>query len=302
MPAYNRAYILKKSLEALSVQDFPDSDFEVIVVDDGSTDETEKVVMQMGKSITNVKYIKQENSGQGTARNNGIAHAEGEVIIFIQDDIIVKKDFVTEHMRFHLRFPELNHAVLGLTLWHPEMEITPLMRWLTNGSSIFGRFGGHQFAYEKLRGHETADYNFFYTSNISLKRKLLLKNPFDTDFSGYGWEDVELGYRLYKRVGLVIHYNSNAIGYHYHEISERSMCDRMESIGRSAHIIHSKYPELGKVPSLYKKVIFILLSNPLALFLFGVIRNFSQGKFSALYYYGLSKKHFLIGLNTTKTY
>lgn len=296
IPTFNRAQTLERALKAFSEQSLNKDDFEVIVVDDGSLDNTEQTVTKAGKDIHHLKYIKQENQGQGIARNTGIDYAVGDIIVFSQDDIIVKSTFLMEHLRFHLRYHYDNDAVLGLTLWHPDLNLTPLMNWLTNGSSILGRFGGHQFAYEKLKGKTTADYNFFYTSNISLKRKLLKKYKFDPSFSGYGWEDIELGYRLTKVAGLSIYYNPDAIGYHYHQISEQQMCSRMQSIGSSAHILHSKYPELKKVPSFVKKLIFVLLSNVLALFLLGVIRDISQGRFGGLYYYALSKKFFLKGI------
>jgi GT2 family glycosyltransferase len=170
------------------------------------------------------------------------------------------------------------------------------MNWLTNGSSVMGKFGGHQFAYEKLKGKIEADYNFFYTSNISLKKTLLEKFPFDPEFSKYGWEDIELGYRLHKRVGLKLYYNAQAIGYHDHAMTEDSLAGRMRAIGASAHVFHKKYPELQKVPALKKQFAFWLLSNRFSIFILKFLRNLSQGKWTALYYYALSKKYFLEGL------
>ncbi len=278
-------------------QDLPKKNFEVIVVDDGSKDETKEVAVEFKKKDWNFKYIYQENQGQGVARNTGVDKAVGDIIVLIGDDNIVKKDFLSEHLRYHFRYHNENEAVLGLTLWHPKLTITHFMSWLTNGSSVLGRFGGHQFAYEKLKGKKEADFNFFYTINISLKRVLLQKYPFDPSFSGYGWEDIELGYRLYKRVGLKIYYNPKAIGYHDHVMTEEGMAHRMRSIGASAHLIHKKYPELKKVPSFWKKVVFYLLSNPLSIALFKFIRNTTQGRYCALYYYALSKKYFLEGVN-----
>ena len=192
IPTFHRAEILKECLEALFVQDLPKQDFEIIVVDDGSNDQTPEILKKYESKHRNFKFFRQKNQGQGIARNLGITHAQGNIIVLIGDDIIVKPNFLSEHLRFHLRYAGENEAVLGLTLWHPKLHVTPFMNWLTNGSTVFGKFGGHQFAYEKLEGKEEADYNFFYTSNISLKRSILDKYPFDPSFSGYGWEDIEL--------------------------------------------------------------------------------------------------------------
>lgn len=301
IPTYNRSRVLKDCLGALLKQDLPLKDYEIVVVDDGSRDDTSKVVQSFANKSLNIFYVRQENQGQGVARNAGIDKAEGEIILLIGDDIIASHDFLSQHLRFHLRYPDENEAVLGFTTWHPKLTLTHFMNWLTNGSSILGKFGGHQFAYEKLKDKEEADYNFFYTSNISLKRSLLEKYPFDPSFSGYGWEDIELGYRLHKRVGLKIHYNPNAIAYHDHIITEESMARRMESIGASAWIIHRKYPELQKVPPLWKQFIFWLLSNPLSLAVFRFVRNTTQGRYSSLYFYAISKKYFLAGLRSQKS-
>lgn len=297
IPTYNRSRILKDCLTALLNQDLPQKDYEIIVVDDGSQDDTPKVLKRFTERYKNIRSIRQKNQKQGIARNNGVKKAKGNIVVFIGDNIMVRKDFLTQHLRQHLRHPEENKAVLGLTLWHPRLTLTPFMKWLTNGSTVLGRFGGHQFAYEKLEGKKEADYNFFYTSNISLKRSLLEKFPFDTDFSEYGWEDIELGYRLHKRVGLRLFYNPKALGYRDTILTEDSFAQRMRNIGKSARIIHAKYPELQKVPPLYKQVVFWLLSNPLSLAILKLVRILTQGHVTNFYYYALSKKYFLEGLH-----
>jgi glycosyltransferase involved in cell wall biosynthesis len=296
IPTFNRAKTLKECLHALFKQDFPEKDYEVIVVDDGSNDDTKEVVHHFKEDHPNVHYIHQPNQGQGIARNTGVTHAKGDIVCFIGDDIIVCPEFLTGHMRMHLRHTDENAAVLGFVGWHPKLTITPFMNWLTNGSSILGRFGGHQFAYEKLRDKTEADYNFFYTSNISLKRTLADKYPFDPSFSGYGWEDIELGYRLHNRVGLRIYYNASAVGFHDHALDEASLKKRMRSIGSSAKIFHKKYPELNKVPQWWKKLVFWLISNELSIWILEKFRDMSQGKWTGFYYYALSKKYFLQGL------
>lgn len=294
---YNRAAILKEALTALESQSMSRDKYEIIVVDDGSTDQTKEIMKGVNEFYPNITYLKQKNSGQGIARNFGVTKAKGEIVILTQDDIIVGSDFLEQHLKIHLRHPSENIAVLGFTTWDPRLPISPVMRWMTNGSSIFGKFGGHQFAYEKLKGKEEADYNFFYTSNISLKKVLMQKYPFDPSFSGYGWEDIELGYRLHKRVGLKVIYNSAAIAYHYHLMSETDMKNRMYSIGESAWVIDRKYPELKKIPSGLKMVILQILSSGIVLFVLKLTRNMTQGFLADLYYYSLSKKYFLMGIN-----
>jgi len=301
IPTYNRADTLRDCLERLKKQDFVKSEFEIIVVDDGSTDATAQVVETMQKnSPIEIKYLYQKNQGQGIARNYGLRYAHGKVIILIGDDILVRDDFVKEHMKYHRKHINENDAVLGFIGWDPRLEITPFMDWLTNGSAVFGKFGGHQFAFEKLEGRKKADYNFFYTSNISIKKSLLAKYPFDSRFSSYGWEDIELGYRLTKKADLNLYYNPHAIAYHYHPMDSEGLKNRMRNIGKSAHLIHKKYPELKKVPSKFKQFIFGLLANPITIFIFKKIRELSNNRYYTFYYYALSKKYFLEGLKEGK--
>jgi glycosyltransferase involved in cell wall biosynthesis len=297
IPTYNRAHILKDCLEALFQQSVAAEDYEVIVVDDGSVDSTKKLVKSMQKLHKNLVYLYQENQRQGKARNLGVKKAKGKVVVFIGDDIIVTKDFLFEHQRLHYLDMAENAAVLGFIAWHPKLRLNNFMHWMTDGSSVMGKFGGHQFAYEKLRGKAFADYNFFYTSNISLKRSLLEKYPFDPAFTIYGWEDIELGYRLFLREKLRIHYNPRAIAYRDRLVTDEILKTRMVDIGKSAWIIHKKYPELKKIPSFFKGTIFRILGSYPSIFFLAFLNKLSKGQWFHLYYYALSKRYFMKGIS-----
>lgn len=292
IPTHNRKEILKECLLALFGQDFKKSDYEIIIVDDGSTDYTPDFLKRMQKkSPVDFSFHVQKNSGQGVARNLAVKHAKGDIVLLIGDDIIATPQLLREHNRVHAAYPEENAAVLGFITWHPKIEITPLMRFMEKGGAIFGRFGGHQFAFDLLEGKETADYRFFYTSNISLKRPVLLNHKFDPWFSGYGWEDIELGHRLTKKIGLTLFYEPLAVAYHKHPMDFADFKARMRSIGRSVPLIAKKYPELGLLPSERKKNIWKLLARPVALSIF-------KSVWRDMYYYTLSKKYFLQGMRS----
>jgi glycosyltransferase involved in cell wall biosynthesis len=293
IPTYNRSNILRQCLECLGGQKLQTGSFEVVVVNDGSNDSTSSVVAAFsGSPNLNIQYFEQENQGQGVARNLGISKAKAEIILLIGDDILVGDDFIAQHLFIHRLHPEEHVSCLGLIEWHPSLEVTSYMQWLTNGSSVFGRFGGHQFAFEKLEGKLWADYNFFYTSNLSLKRSFLRKFPFDLSFSSYGWEDIELGYRMTREAGLKVRYNHKAVGYHLHSLDEASLQMRMQKIGESAWVFHEKFPELAKVPGNVKRFVFWLFSNRVSL----LVLSLFKGRFTALYYYALSKKYFMEGV------
>jgi glycosyltransferase involved in cell wall biosynthesis len=290
IPTFNRSKKLRECLQALFAQTYDSSEYEILVIDDGSEDDTAEVVKKLvKKSPVPLRIFVQSNSGQGVARNRGIDEAIGEIILFLGDDIVATPDLLREHDRVHLRHPEENAAALGFITWHPKLSISPLMRFMERGGAIFGRFGGHQFAYDLLAGKTKADFRFFYTSNISLKRTLLTRFKFDPWFAGYGWEDIELGYRLEKQAGLALFYAPQAVAHHDHMMMEKDFVHRMRAIGESSIRFHQKYPELRKIPSHRKQLALRVLSSRLAL---ACMKPVSRN----LYFYALSKKYFLEGM------
>ncbi len=226
IPTYNRKEILEKTLESIEQQNYPKDKFEVLVVDDGSTDSTEEIKNRKFKF--KFTYLKQENQGPGIARNKGIKLAKGKKIAFIGDDIILTENWIREH----LKFPN----TLGLTLWHKYLKINKFMRYLAPN--------GPQFNYGLIKNKEDAGYGFFFTSNISLERTWLEKDNFDENFSGWGYEDIELGYRLQKK-GLKLHYNPNALAYHYHEYNNpEEFLKKQINAAKMALYFVKKHPEL----------------------------------------------------------
>lgn len=303
VPTYNRADILRECLEHLMAQKSADGSditpdrFEIIVVNDGGTDQTASVVETcIARSRVSVRYLEKKNEGQGIARNVGVREARGDVIIFIGDDILVEPDFVQKHLDFHALHPEISTGLLGYIEWDPRTPKTPLYTFMTNGSLILGRYGGHQFAFEKLEGKTEASYDFFYTSNISLKKDLLLQYPFDESFLKYGWEDIELGYRLMMEAKFRLHYDRSIVGYHFHPMDEDGLKRRMYAIGKAAVVFDRKYPDLNKVPGFFKKSIIWFISLPVFLWICDRGRGFFGRAWHYWYYYLLSKRFFLIGL------
>ena len=258
IPTYNREEILKRCLIALFKQTYPKLGYEIVVVDDGSTDGTEELVKSLlNNSPCTLRYFKQENKGPASARNVGIKNAYGKIILFIGDDIIATPTLLEEHIKWHKDYPDDNVAVLGYVTWSPEIKITPFMKWLEES--------GAQFGYPLIKKYDDVPYNFFYTSNISVKRQFLLKyGLFDEDFPYAAYEDIELAYRLMRvRESLRIVYNEKAGGYHEHHIDQKSFSKRSKLAGRAKAIFHRKHPELRESPgsaiSVIKKIRMIFI-------------------------------------------
>lgn len=241
IPTRNRADALRRCLEALREQAQQAGSFEIIVVDDGSTDETCRLVSETSaESAIPVRLIELgKQMGPAAARNRGIAEAEGEIVVFIGDDIIVRNDFVAEHLAAHSEFPRTPYAVLGYTTWHPELESSPFMRWLETS--------GMQFEYPWIDRYGPT-WRHFYTSNLSLKRSFLLKNGlFDEAFKAAAFEDIDLGYRLSKH-GLRIIYRPKASAYHLHPncAPDRAWAQRTSSRGFYEMMFERKHAELSE--------------------------------------------------------
>lgn len=84
IPTYNRASMLKEAIQSVLDQTF--SDYEIIVVDDGSTDDTREVVNELNRPIGKVRYLYQDNRGRSAARNRGFREASGDYIAFLDAD------------------------------------------------------------------------------------------------------------------------------------------------------------------------------------------------------------------------
>lgn len=243
IPTYNRKETLIKCLDSYLNQD-TDQDYEIIVVDDGSTDGTGDLLMQTFRNEGRVRYFRQENSGPAAARNLGIENAGGDVILFTDDDIIADKSLLHEHLAWHDKYPAVEKAVLGYTTWSPDVTVTPFMYWLEHG--------GGQFAYDDLEGGETASHSYFYTCNLSLKKEFLTRyGTFDTQFRMAMWEDVELALRLSKH-GLQLLYNKDAVALHFREVSLKDSAKREFNAGRYLVLFHAKHPEEETVEGLLR--------------------------------------------------
>ncbi len=232
VPTHNRIDILQRVLEALDRQQNA-PEFEVIVINDGSTDDTERLLSKR----RGIVFRSQPNSGPGRARNHGVSMARGRFVVFIGDDTVPEPRFLAEHARTHAESnDDALIACLGYTGWPHDERVTAFMDYINDY--------GLQFGYRLIEDGGIVPFNFFYTSNISIDRQLLLEHPFDTTFPSAAWEDIELAYRMERR-GLKIRYNAKAITRHYHYMNVDSFARRQYTVGKSGAIFYRKHPELG---------------------------------------------------------
>jgi glycosyltransferase involved in cell wall biosynthesis len=189
---YKRAHLLGRVLDACFEQTVPSDSYEVVLVNDGSPDETSRVIGEArARATCAFTAIEQANAGLARARNAGIARARGERVIFIDDDVLPTPSFVAEHLRSHDAHP--GAIVRGAVINTESFERLPAPIWTP------ANYSG----------------NFFWTSNVSVPLATLRAvGNFTESFREYGWEDIELGLRL-RFAGVKAVFNRFALAFHY---------------------------------------------------------------------------------------
>lgn len=180
---YNRELALKRLLGQLTRQTVRRDDLEVVVVDDGSSPPAAPAIRPFEADLR-VKAVRQANSGVAVARQRGAEIATGDILIFLDDDMLIKEDFVEQHLAAHRGHG--NRVVLGRLLPSGEIAEMPL----------FERFHAEMLERMSRRCEEAGTFagHELYTGNMSLPRELFFRaGGFDPAFF---IEDTELGVRL----------------------------------------------------------------------------------------------------------
>lgn len=102
IPAYNEESNIERCLNSLKKQSY--TNIEIIVVDDGSTDNTKKIVKDCAKSDSRIKLIEKKNGGQSSARNKGLEIFEGEMVAFVDADDWISSEMFSDLMQLHLKY------------------------------------------------------------------------------------------------------------------------------------------------------------------------------------------------------
>jgi GT2 family glycosyltransferase len=233
VPTHNRCELLERTLRGLLNQTASPTEYEIIVVDDGSTDATTEAVGSVGAPEERLRYFWQENKGPAAARNRGLLEARGQIILFTGDDCIPADNLVEQHLKAQDECGDV--GVVGLVTWHPESEKTPFMAYLESGP---------QFGFGKVENPEDVPIWHFYTANCSVQRHWLEQvGGFDEDFKYAAFEDMEVAHRM-KKEGLRIVYRPGAKAYHHHPTTFEQHLARQRVTGISAVLLYRKHPEL----------------------------------------------------------
>ncbi|MDR7416468.1 MAG: glycosyltransferase [Armatimonadota bacterium] len=226
IPAYNCASVLGTTLEHLARQDYPKDAYEVIVVDDGSTDGTPEVASRWADWVQ-LRYIRQPNAGRAAARNRGAREARWQVLLFLDADVWAEDGLLGAHAAHYRKGYRV--AVQGPSRTHPQAQVNPFMEVKEMFPDLTPR-----------RPQNLSPYHVI-TRNFSVGAEDFWRvGGFDEAFSGYGWEDIELGVRL-RRSGVRIHWEPRAVTWHYHVEDLEGARRKLVEAGRGAVYFWNKY-------------------------------------------------------------
>lgn len=227
VPAYNAAVTLPECLAALQRQDFPRSQYEIIVVDDGSTDATAAQAEAAG-----VRVIRQRNAGPAAARNAGAAAASGELLVFTDADCAPEPGWLTA-----LTAPLLQPEGMG----QPEVAGAK-GAYLTRQTALVARFTQLEYEdrYDRMAG--AASIDFIDTYSAAYRRDIFLTNRgFDAVFPTASVEDQELSFRLAEK-GYRLVFVPAARVYHRHNPTLRAYIRRKFYIGYWKALLAAWHP------------------------------------------------------------
>ena len=240
IPVYNRPNEIKELLDSIAAQNFTD-DFEVLVIEDGSSLTCDKIVASF-QSKLNVTYHFKENSGAGKSRNFGMQQATGNYYIILDSDVILPKNYLTiVKAQLQQRF---THAFGGPDAAHPSF--TPLQKAINYSMTSFLTTGGIRGKKKGLGKFQLRSFNLGISKEAFEKVQGFANMP--------AGEDIDLTFRLWKE-GYKTQLIAKAFVYHKRRNSIRSFFKQTFAFGTARPILNRKYPSSAKLtywfPSLF---------------------------------------------------
>lgn len=211
IPTFRRPAILRETLAALADLKRPEKDFDVIVIDDGSEDETSAVVKSFQVKFRHLDYHYQKNRGAAAARNAGAKLAEGEILLFIDDDILLADDAIAGLIEFHQS--NENCLLSGTWTYSPEvlkrLRETPFGRFkIRNDYTCMGGIEKRKLADKLYESESLASFC------LSLPKETFFQiGGFDENFPYAGCEDQEFSMRALDS-GIKLIYSTSIKTYH----------------------------------------------------------------------------------------
>lgn len=232
IPAFNQTHTLARCLHSLFAQEYPKDRYEIVVVDDGSTDDTAKEAQRLAdQASASVRILRKPNGGPASARNAGIRASTADIIAFMDADCAAEPDW-------------LNHLVSALTISGAAGVGGPIVNHVPRGWVADYLTSGNFFRHRVRRGQ----VDYLLTANVVFRRSALLEVGGFAQYEGVWGEDADLSFRLKQaghclilaRQGLVTHFGTPA--------NVRSLARELYRYGRGNAILSSTWKN-GRNPA-----------------------------------------------------
>jgi glycosyltransferase involved in cell wall biosynthesis len=241
IPTHNRIDALRKTLIALKEQTLPSNNYEILIINDGSNENVSDTVLSL--SLPYRHYVlNQEKRGPAAARNLGASQASGTVIVFLDNDIIVKPDFLLIHLECHQKHPHC--LVIG-----PRSPIT-----VPGVNNILEKFDYSPYGDDLRLSKQPLTYQEAFTCNLSIQIEDWQQlRGFNEEFPSSSYEDIEFAYRAMQS-GMCIFLEPSALGFHDHPVTLEQRCQRAVSYTSTVPLLYRIHPELrGQIDHLRDK-------------------------------------------------
>lgn len=243
VPTFNRGAALVETIRLLAASEVEEGDaVEIVVVDDGSRIPAQEVAAASGLEAQGrgwpVQWIRQENAGPAAARNAGFRAGDGEVVLFVDDDILVPPGLVSAHLQGHRKHP--GAVIFGLCPYAPEREATPFRAYLDSASDSRWR-----------SSEEWTQVPTVASGQLSVARAQFAPEGgvYCSDLAIPAAEEFELAFRLQQR-GIPILRASTILAVHDQPVEVRSYCREQYKHGVGCGEVAAKQPELLSLPAL----------------------------------------------------
>jgi len=231
---YERPELLSACLESFCEQTLPASDFELVVVDDGSRGADTVTALETFAGQLPLTWVRMEHGARSAAKNLATLLARAELVLFFDDDDLAAPDLLEQHVGAHAAHPDEATAILGHTEWAPDLRVTPLMHYLTDVDKML-------FAYGNLAPGRRLDWHYFWEGRISSKRSFHRRYGLHDQRLAYS-VDVEMAWRL-ARHGLGVVYWPSARSFMARPVDFEQFCARREAKGVAEAMMAALHPD-----------------------------------------------------------
>ncbi len=267
IPTYNKGQILRNTLESINNQKgFERKDYEVIIIDDGSSNYEIESIKDMTRNFE-LKYIyldRTPESCRSRTRNEGWKHADGDIVIFLDADTLVSENMLEETNRYFMQ--DMDIVLISGVLYTNEkvsfddVKSGQIFKSYTFNKDRFDIMEHRHIIFSK-NSYNAYSINMPYLLNYSVniavsKRSIEKVGGFDENFKGWGGEDNEFGYRLYKSgINTLINSKIHSVHqFHGNNNDYSTLKKKNDDRDKNIDYFSKKHPELKNIMNIFRNL------------------------------------------------